>query len=56
MPASVGALLQAVVDNIGPDDRRFEDPSIGKMPRAENAFEHVDQLPVWMKSRVAGDA
>ena len=32
MPASVGALLQAVVDNIGPDDRRFEDPSIGKMP------------------------
>jgi hypothetical protein len=32
MPASVGALLQAVVDNIGPDDRRFEDPAIGKMP------------------------
>jgi hypothetical protein len=43
--ASVWARVQRVVDNVGPDDGRFEDPAIGKVPAqscAQDASEHVD--------------
>jgi len=42
--ASVWARVQRVVDNVGPDDGRFEDPAIGKVPAqscAQDASEHV---------------
>jgi len=29
MPCSVRPLFQGVVDDVGPDDRRFEDPAVG---------------------------
>jgi hypothetical protein len=30
MPSSVWARFQRVVDDVGPDDGRFEDPAVGK--------------------------
>src|SRR4029077_18779295 len=44
MPSSVWPLFQGVVDDVGPDDGRFEDPAIGKVPaqsRAKDASERV---------------
>jgi hypothetical protein len=32
MPSSVWPLFQVVVDDVGPDDGRFEDPAVGLMP------------------------
>jgi hypothetical protein len=32
MPSSVWTLFQGVVDDVGPDDGRFEDPAVGKVP------------------------
>jgi hypothetical protein len=32
MPSSVWARFQGVVDDVGPDDGRFEDPAVGKVP------------------------
>src|ERR1700722_9878069 len=43
MPSSVWALFQGVVDDVGPDDGRLEDPAVGKMPAqscAKDASEH----------------
>src|SRR5260370_279589 len=39
--------FQAVVDDVGPYDGRFEDPAVGKMPTqacAEDAREHIHRL------------
>ena len=32
MPSSVRPFFQGVVDDVGPDDGRFEDPAVGKVP------------------------
>jgi hypothetical protein len=32
MPSSVWPLFQGVVDDVGPDDGRFENPAVGKVP------------------------
>ena len=49
MPPSVWALFQGVVDDIGPDDGRFKDPAVGKVPAqscAKDASEHgSEHLP-----------
>src|SRR5712692_5221516 len=37
MPSSVWALFQGVVDDVGPDDGRFEDPAVGKVPAQPGA-------------------
>src|SRR6266446_3044773 len=44
MPSGVWPLFQGVVDDVGPDDSRFEDPAVGKVPAqscAKDASEHV---------------
>ena len=32
MPSRVWPFFQGVVDDVGPDDGRFEDPAVGKVP------------------------
>jgi hypothetical protein len=32
MPSGVWPLFQVVVDDVGPEDDRFEDPAVGLMP------------------------
>jgi hypothetical protein len=47
MPSSVWALFQGVVDDVGPDDGRLEDPAVGKVPAqscAKDTSEHVRYL------------
>src|ERR1700760_4626923 len=44
VPSSVWPLFQCVVDDVGPDDGRFEDPAVGKVPAqscAKDSIEHV---------------
>src|SRR5216683_1789549 len=47
MPSSVWPLFQVVVDDVGPDDDRFEDPAVGLMPAqscTKDASEHVNSF------------
>jgi hypothetical protein len=44
-PSFVWTLFQGAVDDVGPDDSRFEDPAVGKVPAqscAKDASERVD--------------
>src|SRR4029077_17773968 len=44
MPSSVWPRFQGVVDDVGPDDGRLEDPAVGKVPAqscAKDARKHV---------------
>jgi hypothetical protein len=45
MPSREWPFFQGVVDDVGPDDGRFEDPAVGKVPAqscAKDCIEHVD--------------
>ena len=47
MPSGVWALFEGVLDDVGPDKDRVEDPAAGLMPAqacAQDAGEHADQL------------